>query len=113
MTKAELESKHLADLHALAAEAGVPRYRMLPRAELIEKLQGDAPAQRQSGGQQRPPRKRERRRRSEAPKREPRPEASEKKPEAARQPKPPQLLKERCSTASNRLLRRGPLGVQP
>ena len=32
MTKAELESKHLAELHALAAEAGVERYRMLPRA---------------------------------------------------------------------------------
>jgi transcription termination factor Rho len=38
VTKAELESKHLAELHALAAEAGVERYRMLPRAELIEKL---------------------------------------------------------------------------
>jgi SnoaL-like domain/Rho termination factor, N-terminal domain len=39
-TKAELESKHLAELHALAAERGVPRYRMLPRAELIETLAG-------------------------------------------------------------------------
>lgn len=38
MTKAELESKHLADLHALAAEAGVERYRMLTRGELIERL---------------------------------------------------------------------------
>lgn len=38
MTKTELESKHLAELHALAAEAGVERYRMLGRAELIEKL---------------------------------------------------------------------------
>jgi hypothetical protein len=38
MTKAELESKHLAELHALAAEADVPRYRMLRREELIEKL---------------------------------------------------------------------------
>lgn len=48
MTKAELESKHLAELHALAAEAGVPRYRMLPRAELIEALSGDAPAKKAS-----------------------------------------------------------------
>lgn len=68
MTKAELESKHLADLHALAAEAGVPRYRMLPRAELIEKLadgksdgsgasrEGEKPAPRGD----RPPRRRER-----------------------------------------------------
>lgn len=40
MTKAELESKHLAELHALAAKEGVSGYRMLPRAELIEKLAG-------------------------------------------------------------------------
>jgi Rho termination factor-like protein len=38
MTKTELESKHLADLHQLAAAAGVERYRMLSRAELIERL---------------------------------------------------------------------------
>lgn len=40
MNKAELESKHLSELHSLAAEAGVERYRMLSRAELIEKLSG-------------------------------------------------------------------------
>jgi Rho termination factor, N-terminal domain len=40
VNKSELESKHLSELHALAAEAGVERYRMLPRAELIEKLAG-------------------------------------------------------------------------
>ena len=40
VNKSELESKHLGELHALAAEAGVERYRMLPRAELIEKLAG-------------------------------------------------------------------------
>jgi transcription termination factor Rho len=38
MTKTDLESKHLAELHQLAAEAGIERYRMLPRAELIERL---------------------------------------------------------------------------
>ncbi|HEX9967436.1 MAG TPA: Rho termination factor N-terminal domain-containing protein [Solirubrobacterales bacterium] len=38
MTKTELESKHLGELHSLAAEAGIERYRMLPRAELIERL---------------------------------------------------------------------------
>jgi transcription termination factor Rho len=38
MTKAELQSKHLSELHTLAADAGVPRYRMLSRTELIEKL---------------------------------------------------------------------------
>lgn len=40
MTKSDLESKHLAELHALAAEAGIERYRLLPRAELIERLAG-------------------------------------------------------------------------
>lgn len=40
VNKSELESKHLSELHVLAAEAGVERYRMLPRAELIEKLAG-------------------------------------------------------------------------
>jgi hypothetical protein len=44
MTKAELESKHIAELHALAAEAGVPKYRMLRREELIEKLSDGKPA---------------------------------------------------------------------
>ena len=40
MTKTELESKHLSDLHQLAADAGVERYRMLSRAELVERLSG-------------------------------------------------------------------------
>jgi len=83
MTKAELENKHLAELHALAADAGVERYRMLTRIELIERLSGggggdgdDAPARKprsqsrsrpsEGGGQRdrsrrrrRPPRERE------------------------------------------------------
>jgi hypothetical protein len=44
MTKAELESKHLAELHTLAAEAGVAGYRMLRREELVEKLSADGRA---------------------------------------------------------------------
>jgi Rho termination factor, N-terminal domain len=40
VNRSELESKHIAELHELAAEAGVERYRMLSRAELIEKLAG-------------------------------------------------------------------------
>lgn len=73
MTKAELESKHIAELHSLAAEAGVERYRMLPRAELIEKLAGgdsgqDSQRQQRSASQprsgpaqsERPPRRRRR-----------------------------------------------------
>jgi hypothetical protein len=71
MTKAELESKHIAELHELAADAGVERYRMLSRPELIEKLSGGAPRQRQ------PQQKRERRPRE---RREPR---QEKRPEPA------------------------------
>jgi hypothetical protein len=59
MTKAELENKHLSDLHALAAEAGIERYRMLPRPELIAKLSdgesggGSAPSRPKPEGRQR------------------------------------------------------------
>jgi len=65
MNKAELESKHLAELHKLAADADVPRYRMLPRAELIEKLangkpakQGERPRGERPDRPERPPRRR-------------------------------------------------------
>jgi len=59
MNKTELESKHLAELHSLAAEADVPRYRMLRREELIEKLSdGDAKAARSEKPRgDRPPRR--------------------------------------------------------
>lgn len=65
MTRAELESKHLAELHSLAAEADVPRYRMLRRAELIEKLLEEKPRPKRPPAQPQPqpqPRTRERRR---------------------------------------------------
>ncbi|MGE0066343.1 MAG: Rho termination factor N-terminal domain-containing protein [Solirubrobacterales bacterium] len=55
MTKAELESKHLSDLHALAAEAGVERFRMLTRSELIAKL-SDGESGGNGGGGERQPR---------------------------------------------------------
>jgi hypothetical protein len=67
MNKAELESKHLSELHALAADAGVERYRMLPRAELIEKLADDGGGGSAAGGgggspqRSRPPRERKER----------------------------------------------------
>jgi len=96
MNKAELESKHIAELHALAAEAGVPRYRMLRREELIEQLLDGKSAQaeksagrekpagrersRGEGGRERPPR-----RRRERPAREP---AAKDKPEPAAEPVP-------------------------
>jgi hypothetical protein len=69
MTKAELESKHLAELHTLAAKAEVPRYRMLRREELIEKLAGGEPTKAEKPANGERPTKRERppRRRRERP----------------------------------------------
>ncbi|MBS1677125.1 MAG: hypothetical protein JST08_07050 [Actinobacteria bacterium] len=68
MTKTELESKHLADLHQLAAAAGVERFRMLSRAELIERLSdgdgnGDAGESSSRGSDAEEGRERPRRRR--------------------------------------------------
>jgi transcription termination factor Rho len=39
MAKADLTDKHLAELHAAAAELGIPRYRMLRRERLIEEIE--------------------------------------------------------------------------
>ncbi len=78
MTKTELESKHLAELHALAAEAGLPRYRMLRREELIEKLAGGASAEKPKEGREpRPRRERKPRERSDGSRRRERPERRE------------------------------------
>jgi Rho termination factor, N-terminal domain len=88
VTKAELEGKHLAELHTLAAEAGVARYRMLTRDELIEALAGgEAPARsRTAEAPQRRRRPRERR-----PREQRREEAARPEREAARPgPGPPQ-----------------------
>jgi transcription termination factor Rho len=70
MNKAELEKKHLSELHSLAAEAGVEKYRLLSKNELVERLAGEngdsppaeAPAARTGGDEERPPRRRRRRR---------------------------------------------------
>jgi transcription termination factor Rho len=40
MASASLKNKHLADLHALAAERGIKHFRMLSRDELVEQLDG-------------------------------------------------------------------------
>ena len=66
MNKAELEKKSLSDLHQLAAEAGVEKYRMLSRTELVARLasgNGDAGAKapaaaKGEGGGERPRRRR-------------------------------------------------------
>lgn len=60
MTKAELESKPLSDLHALAAEAGVERFRMLSRGELIETLSNGGERQQSNGDASRARQPRER-----------------------------------------------------
>jgi hypothetical protein len=112
MNKAELESKPLSELHALAAEANLPKYRMLTRGELAEKLSDGGSGgsssqrsgssrqggQRSSGGsgRERPPRRRsrsgagadpERGSSSRQPRREPRP-PTEPKPEPPAAPAP-------------------------
>jgi len=103
MTKAELESKHLSELHALAAERDLPRYRMLPRAELIEKLaNGNGKAAAPSGGRDRgqAPKRERSRSSSSRPKRErpPKREASE-KPKPAAKPEPAPAAPEQAATA--------------
>jgi Rho termination factor, N-terminal domain len=77
MTKTELEKKHLSDLHLLAAEAGVEKYRMLTKAELVERLAGENGSKKEERprAQRRDREPRERRERPEkAPEREPAPE---------------------------------------
>jgi hypothetical protein len=89
MTKTELESKHLSDLHQLAAAAGVERFRMLSRAELIERLSdgngdegGSAPAGADSEeGRERPRRRRSRRSGSSGREREERTDVEEEEEE--------------------------------
>jgi Rho termination factor-like protein len=71
MNKAELDSKHIAELHTLAAEAGVPGYRMLRREELIEKLTDGKPAKEEAKRQPRERRERPQRRQRQRPERKP------------------------------------------
>jgi len=87
MNKAELEKKSLSDLHLLAADAGVPKFRMLTKNELVEQLAGGnggpaAPAAAGGKGGKREERsERPPRRRRERPAKTPRPESTS-KPEA-------------------------------
>jgi transcription termination factor Rho len=94
MTKAELEKKHLSDLHLLAAEAGVEKYRMLTKRELIEQLAGEnggggaakSPERRERPPRQRRSQPRERRERPEkAPEREPAPKPTARQESTPRQ----------------------------
>jgi hypothetical protein len=96
MNKTELESKHLAELHSLAAAADVPRYRMLRREELIEKLNdGDARSEKDEKPRgDRPPRRdrppRQRRERSAAGRAPERERPARKEPAAAEPEAPPE-----------------------
>jgi transcription termination factor Rho len=89
MTKAELEKKPLSDLHLLAAEAGIEKYRMLTKGELVERLAegtGDEPSEkprrRRRGAREREEPAREKQERDEEP-RKPR-----QRPKAAREREP-------------------------
>jgi transcription termination factor Rho len=108
MTKTELEKKHLSDLHLLASEAGIEKYRLLTKAELIDRLaEGDGngapsqtkerqerPRRRRSSSGTREPRDRDEReprdRPEKAPEREPAPEpvAKEERSEPAKPAEP-------------------------
>jgi len=84
MTKAELDSKHIAELHTLAAEAGISGYRMLRREELIEKLASGGGGGGGGRGRDKPAQRREPRGRGErAPRR--RREQGGRKPAAGRE----------------------------
>ena len=98
VNKSQLESKHLAELHDLAAEKGVERYRMLSRAELIEKLAGgngkaaskphaSNPQGEGRGGESRRRKPRERKPRGRGEQRQPR-EQREARQEPPREPEP-------------------------
>lgn len=94
MTKTELEKKHLSDLHLLASEAGIEKYRLLTKAELIERL-----AEGNGGGTERQAKERQgteerqerpRRRRRSEPRDRSEPREPRERPEIApeRQPAP-------------------------
>jgi len=135
MNKAELEKKSLSDLHSLAAEAGIPRYRMLSKSELVGNLAGgngdagaeEAPKRGTGEGRaekgersERPRRRRrepreraERRDRPEkAPEREPAPEptrepAAEPTPAAAAPPRPRRRRRRRFGRRSKAVTLQG------
>jgi len=94
MTKTELEKKHLSDLHLLASEAGIEKYRLLTKAELVDRLaegggNGDGAKEQTAERQERPRRRRRgegreprepRDRPEKAPEREPAPEPAAREP---------------------------------
>lgn len=109
MTKTELEKKHLSDLHLLASEAGIEKYRLLTKSELIDKLAGGTGGGASSEKAEKPAERQERprrRRRSESP-REPR---EPREPRQAREPREP---RERPEKAPEREPEPAPREEQP
>lgn len=93
MNKAELEKKSLSDLHLLAAEAGVEKFRLLSKGELVEKLaegngNGAAAEKAPARGQGRERSDRPRRRRREPRDREARERQPRERAEKAPAPEP-------------------------
>lgn len=85
MNKAELEKQHLSDLHTLAAEAGVPKYRLLTKAELVEQLaEGNGNGAEAPKAEEKAERPQRRRREREPRVRQPR-EARERQPRKSRE----------------------------
>ncbi len=84
VNKTQLQSKSLADLHDLAAEAGIERYRMLSKAELVERLADGDGEEDAAPKQERAPR--QRRERKPRQRREPKAKA-EAKAEPEEEPK--------------------------
>ncbi len=101
MTKTELESKHLAELHSLAAEASIPGYRMLPREALIEKLLSEESA---------PQPRAQRERRPESGRRRPR--DGDRRPREARGERPPAKREPERAKRGPEGAKRGPEGAK-
>jgi len=91
VNKSELESKRISELHELAAEAGIERYRMLPRAELVERLaggDGKAASKPRGGGRGGDSRRRSGDRKPrQGQDRKPREQRGDRKPRAEREPR--------------------------
>lgn len=102
MTKTELEKKHLSDLHLLASEAGIEKYRLLTKSELVDRLAegngdgGEEQAEERPERQERPRRRRrssggrEPRERSDREPRERPAKASERESESAAEKERPE-----------------------
>ena len=98
MNKAELEKKHLSDLHALAAEAGLPKYRLLTKAELVEQLaegNGNGAGEAAAEKREERPQRRRRSRRSGSPAAGDREDRGEERKPRERPERPPARTPER------------------